>query len=61
MKRNSVTFEDIVIKLKEDVNKNIFELCYDLNCSDGVIYRRLVSNGFRGLTPLKNAIKSNNL
>lgn len=61
MKMNSVNFNDIVDSLKLNIDQNIFELCFNLRCSDGVIYRRLISKGFRGISPLKDAIKKGEL
>lgn len=57
MRINDVSFYDIVETLSEDIELNIFELCYKLSCSEGVIYRRIVPEGYKGLIQLKDAIK----
>jgi len=61
MKKNSVNFVDIVESLKINLDQNIYELCFNLGCSDGVIYRRLINNGYRGISPLKDAIRESKL
>jgi hypothetical protein len=58
---NKVSFNDIVESLKQDVNQNIYELCHNLKCSDGVIYRRLIKERYRGLSVLKGAIREGTL
>ncbi|MBI5679465.1 MAG: hypothetical protein HZC47_00995 [Methanobacterium sp.] len=57
--RSPLTFGEIVRTLKADITLNIYELTYKLNCSDGVIYRRIVESetGIRGLSGLKQAIR----
>ncbi|KAF5057141.1 hypothetical protein DSECCO2_359910 [anaerobic digester metagenome] len=61
MRNEKINFNDIVELLKEDVNLNIYELTFKLGCSDGLIYRRIVAEGFKGLIPLKNAIREGRL
>lgn len=53
---NEVEFSDIVNEFKKDMKLNIYQLCFNLQCSDGVIYRRITSEGFKGLTDVKKAI-----
>lgn len=57
--RSSVTFEQIVNTLKKNINLNIYELGFQLSCSDGVIYRRIIESetGIRGISGLKRAIR----
>lgn len=57
MRINKISFYDIVDLLKENIELNIFEICFKLGCSEGVLYRRLIPEGYRGLNQLKDAIK----
>jgi DeoR/GlpR family transcriptional regulator of sugar metabolism len=59
--RKDIEFEDIVKLLKEDVKLNIYKLCHRLNCSDSLIYRRIIENDYDGLTDLKEAVNNGNL
>ena len=61
MRVNEVSFETIVALLKEDINLNIFEICHKLGCSEGVLYRRMIPEGYRGLSELKDAVKEGQL
>jgi len=61
MRTNEVSFESIVTLLKEDVNLNIFEMCHKLSCSEGVLYRRMIPEGYKGLSELKDAVKEGQL
>lgn len=61
MRVNDVTFRTIVMLLKEDLNLNIFEICHKLGCSEGVLYRRMIPEGYRGLSELKDAVKEGQL
>ncbi|MCZ3366666.1 MULTISPECIES: hypothetical protein [Methanobacterium] len=61
MRINKVNFSDIVDLLKTNLNLNIFELSYKLDCSEGVIYRRMIPEGYRGLSGLKEAIREGKL
>ena len=53
---NKVEFSDIINEFKKDINLNIYQLCFNLQCSDGVIYRRITAKGFKGLTDVKRAL-----
>lgn len=59
--RKSIEFKDIVSLLKEDIKLNIYKLCHKLQCSDSLIYRRIVENEYDGLTDLKEAIRNGDL
>lgn len=56
MSFNKVKFEDIVNKLKEDPEMNIYQLLFNLQCSKALLYSRLTENGFKGLKDLKISI-----
>ncbi|OEC85681.1 MULTISPECIES: hypothetical protein [Methanobacterium] len=61
MQINKISFSDIVNLLKADINQNIFEICFKLGCSGGLLYRRMIPEGYRGLIELKNAIREGEL
>lgn len=61
MRKSKITFENIVETLKEDIGQNIFELTYKLQCSNTLIYSRLIEKGFKGLSQLKDAIEEGKL
>ncbi len=61
MRVNKVTFYDIVKLLKEDINLNVYEICFKLGCGEGTLYRRMIHEKYRGLSQLKDAIRKGEL
>lgn len=56
MTEKKVKFEDIVNKLKENPEMNIYKLVNDLECSISLLYTRITENGFKGIRDLKKTI-----